>query len=337
MRMIDLFSGVGGLSLGLQTAGFESVLAIDSDRNSCRTYSELVQASDLLNEPIENIDFKHLAGHIELVAGGPPCQPFSSGGKRFAHKDSRNMIPQYFRVIDEVRPLAFLMENVLGLRHKARWDYINTYLKEFMKLGYEISTQMLNAADYGVPQKRMRLFIVGSKVGFYEFPAPSHGPQGNQPHEKAGDYLSRDKIIGEPNNSIISYAKNPDPRPSPYDGHLFNGGGRPINLNDTCPTIIASAGGNKTHFIDTLNEVPVYHAELLQGKPPREGLLPGGRRITVAESAIIQTFPPDTSFHGSKSSQYTQVGNAVPPLLAEKIGRALASLLDRPLSKIKVV
>jgi DNA (cytosine-5)-methyltransferase 1 len=114
---------------------------------------------------------------------------------------------------------------------------------------------------------------------------------------------------------------------------LFNGGGRPINLNDLCPTILASAGGNKTHFIDTLDEVPRYHAELLRGLPPRTGTLPGGRRLTVEESALIQTFPPGVKFYGSQSSRYMQVGNAVPPKLAEALGTALAALLGARVSQ----
>jgi DNA (cytosine-5)-methyltransferase 1 len=108
---------------------------------------------------------------------------------------------------------------------------------------------------------------------------------------------------------------------------LFNGGGRPIDLGAPCHTILASAGGNKTHFIDTLGLVPAYHAHLSKGGKPRTGTLEGGRRLTPEESALIQTFPRATKFCGARSSRYTQIGNAVPPLLAEALGRTLRDAL----------
>jgi len=327
MRMVDLFSGAGGLSLGLEQAGFESVMAVEIVRDACDTYSRLFPKANLQDTTIESLDFHPLRGKVDLVAGGPPCQPFSSGGKRLANADHRDMLPQYLRAITEIRPPAFLMENVFGLATGERGDYLGGFIREFRNLGYEVVWRVLNAADYGVPQKRRRLFVVGSRVGRFEFPAPTNGPAADTPYVQAGSVLSKDRVIGHPNPSKVFYAKNPDLRPSFYDGHLFNGGGRPINLGALCPTILASAGGNKTHFIDTMDEVPGYHSSLLRGEPPRTGTLPGGRRITVAESALIQTFPSSVHFSGSSSSQYTQVGNAVPPLLASRLGTALAQLL----------
>jgi DNA (cytosine-5)-methyltransferase 1 len=325
--MADLFSGAGGLSLGLEQAGFRSVMAVEIVKDACQTYSRLFPSANLMDTTIETLDFRHLRGRVDLVAGGPPCQPFSSGGKRLANADQRDMLPQYLRAIAEIQPPVFLMENVFGLATGDRAAYLEGFLTEFRNLGYEVTWKVVHAAEYGVPQKRRRLFVVGSRVGSFAFPAPTHGPQAGVPYARAGDVLSRDRVIGTPNQSKVFYAKNPDLRPSFYDGHLFNGGGRPIHLDDLCPTILASAGGNKTHFIDTLDEVPGYHAALLRGEAPRVGTLPGGRRITVAESALIQTFPADVQFAGSSSSQYTQVGNAVPPRLAAQVGKALAELL----------
>jgi DNA (cytosine-5)-methyltransferase 1 len=323
MQMIDLFSGAGGLSLGLEAAGFEAVLAVEMDHDACATYNSLFPRTNVLPDRVEKVDLRHLAGKVDLVAGGPPCQPFSSGGKRLAQDDHRDLLPEFLRAIREVRPPLFLMENVEGLNQTTRRGYLRAFLREVMSQGYWASCQVLYAADYGVPQKRRRLFIVGSKIGHFHFPPATHGPKGTHPYEVVEKYLSRDRVIGTPNTGSVVYAKNPDLRPSPYDGHVFNGGGRAINLASLCPTILASAGGNKTHFVDTLDEVPRYHAELLQGKPPREGTLPGGRRLTVEESAIIQTFPERVRFFGSRSSQYAQVGNAVPPMLAMALGQAL--------------
>lgn len=139
--------------------------------------------------------------------------------------------------------------------------------------------------------------------------------------------MRSDEILGDANASKVFYAKKPDLRPSPYDGQLFNGGGRPINLSVPSHTILASAGGNKTHFIDTLNLVPQYHSELMRGGKPRQGILNGGRRLTPEESALLQSFPPTMRFFGSRSSRYAQIGNAVPPVLAEALGRAIRDAL----------
>lgn len=323
MRMIDLFSGAGGLSLGLKNAGFSAEVAVEVNRDACQTYANLFPHVDLKDGDIRHVDFRPYAGQVSLVAGGPPCQPFSSGGKRLADQDGRNMVPEFLRAVSEVKPPLVLMENVPGLISGDRRSYFDWVTGSLRAFGYSVTWQIVNAADYGVPQRRRRLVVVGSKVGTFRFPAATHGPGTNQPYVTAGQVLSRSRIVGTPNHSRVMYAKNPDLRPSPYDGLLFNGGGRPIDLDDVCHTILASAGGNKTHFIDTLGEVPQYHAELLEGKPPREGALPGGRRLTVEESAAIQTFPCNMRFFGSRSSQYTQVGNAVPPLLAQRIGEAL--------------
>ena len=144
----------------------------------------------------------------------------------------------------------------------------------------------------------------------------------------AGAVLSY-KVVGEPNPSKIVYCKTPDLRPNPYHGQLFNGGGRAINLDLPAPTILAAAGGNKTHFLDCGGEVPAYHRHLRLGGVPRVGELPGARRLTVRESAAVQTFPTDFEFLGSRSSQYTQVGNAVPPKLAETLGIAIGDHFGR--------
>lgn len=203
-------------------------------------------------------------------------------------------------------------------------------------LDYHVEAKTLDAADYGVPQHRQRMFIVGMRGPGFRFPRPTHGPDQKRAWRTAGDVLTVE-AVGDHNPSIVTYAKNPDLRPSPFDGLLFNGGGRPINLAAPARTILASAGGNKTAFVDTLGVVPKYHSTLwnaAKGKPRgdyrdavRVGLVPGARRITVAESAALQTFPDGMKFHGRRSSQYTQVGNAVPPALAAAVGRALVRAL----------
>jgi len=210
----------------------------------------------------------------------------------------------------------------------AHEEYVAGVVQRFRELGYTVvGPVILNAAEFGVPQKRKRGFLVGTLHGEFVFPLPTHGPGGKHPFVASGSIVSKGRIIGEPNPAKVCYAKNPDLRPNPYDGHIYNGGGRPIDLGEPCHTILASAGGNKTHFIDTLGIVPEYHAHLRKGGKPRTGIVAGARRLTVQESALLQTFPESMTFSGPRSSQYKQVGNAVPPLLAQVLGRRLKAFL----------
>lgn len=312
---IDLFCGAGGLSLGLEAAGFESQFAVDTDADATETYRSLFPAATLHRGDIRSVDFRKWRG-VDLIAGGPPCQPFSIGGLRRAWDDERDMLPQFVRSVLEVRPRAFIMENVPGLVSFS--SYLATVMAPLRDL-YQLSgPHVINAADYGVPQSRRRMIIIGVRDAA-GFRIPEGEPQHHMP---AGLVLAR-APVGRPNPSKIVYARRPDLRPNPYHGQLFNGGGRPIDLKRPAPTILASAGGNKTHFLDLEDRVPAYHRHLALGGEPYSGELPGARRLTVAESAALQSFPPHVTFAGGSSSQYRQVGNAVPPKVAQALGEAL--------------
>lgn len=337
--VFDLFAGAGGLSIGLDAAGFDPVGAVEIMEDAARTYESHhdVEVDRRRLEEIPERELRAMRGKIPVVVGGPPCQPWSTGGLRRGDQDDRDGFTGLFRALDLIKPEAFIIENVAGLERGKTRPYFLGLLRVLEDvLGYEVKARTLNAADYGVPQQRQRMFIVGLREGRFQFPDPTHGADRPKPWKTAGEVLT-DEPAGDPNPSIVTYAKNPHLRPSPYDGLLFNGGGRPINLNAPARTILASAGGNKTPFIDTLGVVPEYHAMLWdaeRGKPResyreavRVGLVPGARRITVAESAALQTFPIGMEFVGRRSSQYTQVGNAVPPQLATAVGRAVRAVL----------
>jgi DNA (cytosine-5)-methyltransferase 1 len=184
------------------------------------------------------------------VVGGPPCQPWSTGGLRLGDEDERDGFPEFFEALRIIRPEAFLIENVAGLGRGRTRRYFLELLEALTGLGYRVTYEVLNAADFGVPQHRYRTFIVGMREGSFRFPKPTHGPQGRKAWVASGSVLTREPM-GEPNLSVVTYAKNPHLRPSPYDGLLFNGGGRPIDLQAPARTVLASAGGNKTPFIDT--------------------------------------------------------------------------------------
>jgi DNA (cytosine-5)-methyltransferase 1 len=311
----------------MASAGFTPIVAVEVDHYACKTYAALHPSTDLLEADIRQIGFRRLKGEVAVVAGGPPCQPFSTGGLRRGGDDPRNGFPAFLRALREIQPEACLIENVAGLGRGRTRSYLKALIVELESVGFDVSWQILAAADYGVPQRRERLFIVGTRGLKFECPAPTHGPGRSTPLVPAGAVLNMDEAFGEPNPSIVTYARKPDLRPSPYDGLLFNGGGRPINLAEPARTILASAGGNKTQFIDTQGVVPPYHAHLMAGGAPRKGRVPGARRITVAESAALQTFPRNVRFAGPRSAQYTLVGNAVPPRLAAALGVALVETL----------
>ena len=324
---IDLFAGAGGLSLGLAGVGFSITHAVEWDQDAARTFARTHRGSEVARGDISEQSFRHLRGEFALVAGGPPCQPWSSGGLRRGEDDPRNGLPQFLRVVEEIQPEAVLMENVSGLAAGARYPYLQAFLVRLEGLGFHVSWGLLNGVDYGLPQKRVRLFVLASRMGPVPHPPPTHRPGCRHPHQVAGTFQEQPPV-GEPNAAIVTYARNPDLRPDPYDGHLFNGGGRPIDLRRPAPTLLASMGGNKTPWIDTLGIVPGYHRHLRCGEAPRTGIVEGARRITVQEAASLQGFPGVVQFCGRRSSQYRQVGNAVPPPLAAAAAGQLAAAFE---------
>lgn len=328
IKAIDLFSGPGGLTLGMKRAGIETIACVEKRKDAVDTYTRHTPDAIHFADDVRKVDFAQFRGKVDLVYGGPPCQPFSTGGLRRGKADARNMFPEFLRALDEIKPSAFLCENVPGLATKSRIENLTELLLELELRGFKVVWNVVSAADYGVPQKRKRLIIVGLRDAEFLYPSATHGPGRAMPHVPTSAVVSKEAPLGEPPDCPVVYAKFPDPRRNPYAGHVYNGGGRPIDLDAPCHTILASAGGYKTHWVDTLDIAPEYTAHLMEGGEPREGHVPGARRLTVRESALIQSFPAAMEFVGSRSSQYTQVGDAVPPDLAEALARALVHQME---------
>jgi DNA (cytosine-5)-methyltransferase 1 len=326
VRAIDIFAGAGGLSIGLDQAMFDIVAGVEWDRDACETFAKAHPGADVIEGDVSAVPWRRWRGDVDVVVGGPPCQPWSSGGKRLGVEDPRDGWPAFLRALRGLEPRAFVAENVAGFGAGARRQQLESLVTALGALGFCVRTKVLNAADFGVPQQRHRLLIVGLRDRPFTFPAPSHGPTRAHPWNVAGDVLGTEPY-GTPNPSVVTYARCPDLRPNPYNGQVFNGGGRPIDLSRPAPTLLASMGGNKTPWVDTQGVVPDYHAHLLAGGQSRTGPVPGARRITVEEAALLQTFPAGMHFAGRRSSCYRQVGNAVPPRLAVEVGRALREQL----------
>ena len=324
--VVDIFAGAGGLSSGLHMAGWDVVAAVENDRWCVETHRANFPSTWVIDGDVRNVDFTQFSG-VDLIAGGPPCQPFSVAGKQLACDDPRDMIPQFIRAIQEARPKAFLMENVAGLYSNRHRHILISARERLQSLGYSVDATPLDAAMYGVPQRRERVFLVGVPKGKrFRFPQRSHGPRAADPYATVSQALAA-APADEPNRAKVTFAKSPILRPSPYAGMLVNGAGRPMNLFAPSPTIPASAGGNRTHIVDEDGVLLDYHRYLLGGGEPRTGEVEGVRRLTLRESAAIQSFPPDYIFCGPRSRQYSQVGNAVPPLLAKAVCAAIRSAL----------
>jgi DNA (cytosine-5)-methyltransferase 1 len=316
---------------------------VERDPDSAATFRSWHSNTKLHESDISTVDFTPYQGKIDALIGGPPCQPWSLGGLRKGHADGRDGLPQYARALAEVQPRAFVLENVAGLvRGTASGAFerfvavltgrlpLSTLLGEEWgdrRLSYSVTSRVLHAPDFGVPQTRKRLFVVGtSHESVFQWPEVAFGPGTGRPWVAAGEVVGAE-LFGDPNPSIVTYARNPSIRPDPYHGQIFNGGGRPIDLARPAPTLLASMGGNKTPWVDAAGIVPPYHAHLLAGGRARSGTVEGARRITVAEAAALQSFPPEAKFAGSRSSQYRQVGNAVPPVLAKAVLLRLVEVL----------
>jgi DNA (cytosine-5)-methyltransferase 1 len=149
---IDLFASAGGLTLGFRAAGLNTICAVEVDRYRVQTFQQHNPGATIISSDIRQVNLSSYKGKVELVYGGPPCQPFSSGGLRQAASDERDMVPEFVRAIHQIKPRAFLMENVPGLAVAERLGYLTKVLDSLEDLGYCINWKVLNAADYGVPQ-----------------------------------------------------------------------------------------------------------------------------------------------------------------------------------------
>ena len=259
MKAIDLFCGAGGLSLGLKRAGWELVASVEHDHYASATHRLNFPNCQHFDCDIQQIDWRPFAGKVDLVAGGPPCQPFSVSGKQQGQEDVRDMVPEFLRAVDEIKPMAFVMENVKGLTLEKFKPYLLRTIAQFEELGYFVTYRVLNSADFGVPQQRERVFVVGLRGHHFTFPEKKYGT-GRKPWKTVADALNG-APTDEPNTAKVVYCKNPVLRKSPYAGLLLNGKGRPLNLNAPSLTIPASAGGNRTHLIDPEGVLLNYHRE----------------------------------------------------------------------------
>lgn len=335
-RFIDLFSGAGGLSLGLESAGFEAALAVDEWDDALETLKRNKPNATVMQADLMHVDPEHLleqSGAVDLIVGGPPCQGFSISGKRDPD-DPRNKLYQSF--VDVVRvasPQFFIMENVPNMASMGKGAILRASIAEFEALGYSTHHAVLKASDFGVPQNRRRLFLVGNRHGAHvDFPTPT---------TSSSPVTTSDGISDLPEQSVADGTHNPEPPKSAYQELMRSISSEIWNHTITQHTEKTRAiislvpdGGNYKDLPEDLREtrrVNIAWTRFSSARPSftidtghRHHFHYRWNRIpTVRESARLQSFPDHFHFFGTKTGQYKQVGNAVPPLLSAALGRSL--------------
>lgn len=346
--VIDLFSGVGGLSLGFRMAGYDVLMANEIDFSIADAYKKNHPETKMINADITSVDisaiFAPYKDRVDVVIGGPPCQGFSQKGKRKTINDPRNFLFRYFfEVVKYVSPKFFVIENVPNIL-TAEDGYFKQEIAElFSSIGYNINSKVLNAADYGVPQNRHRAFIVGNRFELdFQFPQPVgkkvtiwdaisdlnylNSGEGEEtsayrfpPHSEYQRRLRGDsKLVHNhiaTKHSLLALKKleliPPEGDKSALPKELLT---KSIYSGTWCRMRTQEQSVTITTRFDTPSSGQFTHPFL-------------NRAITVREAARIQSFPDDFVFYGSKGSQMKQVGNAVPPLLANAIAKTIKTYL----------
>ena len=355
LKAISLFTGIGGLDFGFEAAGFDTRVAVEMDAACCRTIRQNRDWS-VIEGDIHNVSSRDLlkagrlrAGEADVLIGGPPCQPFSKSGY-WARGDALRLddpradtLTAYLRVVRDTRPKALLLENVSGLAYKGKDEGLSRILDGLKQINREVGTrykafwQVIDAASFGVPQHRERVFIVASRDGkAFEFPQATHGnvedlfsPNRLEPYLTAWDALA--DLPENPNDPLLKMGgKWADLLPSIPEGenylwHTPRGGGRPL------------FGWRTRYWSFLLKLAKDRPSWTIQAQP---GSATGpfhwrNRKLSAQEMARLQTFPSDLTFDCSRGEAQRMLGNAVPSLVAEVLAREIRKqLLGKPLNGV---
>jgi DNA (cytosine-5)-methyltransferase 1 len=386
LRSVELFSGAGGLALGIARAGFEHLAVVELDKSAYNTMKEnksrrvsFMSNWPIYHDDVREFDYGLVKGEVDLLAGGVPCQPFSIGGKHKGHEDARNMFPEMARAIRILKPRAVIVENVRGLarpsfgkyfgyielmlsypeltrRRSEDWPAHLTRLERYHTKGrkdglcYNVVHQPLNAADYGLPQKRERLFMVAIRADLgaeWSFPLPTHCAETLLWEQfRTGEYWNRHGV-GQPKPSpalspklqeLRQYLMPPALKPWRTVRDVISDLPKPSRTRTEeepglTHFMIPGARSYTGHTGSALDQPAKTLKAGVHGVPGGENMLalPSGevRYFTVRESARLQSFPDEFVFCDSWTESMRQIGNAVPVDLAELLARRLASMLDR--------
>lgn len=338
LNFIDLFCGAGGFSLGFKAAGFNCLGAFDNWDPAIKTHKKNFKDTKIYTKSINdysNLEIKEIFNNknVDVIIGGPPCQGFSSIGKQNINDQRNDLIFEFGRIIKSIKPSFFIMENVSGLIHDKNVFYFNRLKNFFISNGYKINYRLLNAAEYGVPQLRKRVFLIGHKSPFeYNFPKPI--------------FLKENyRTVGETIMDLVNKKKIQNHVPMKHNdivrkriSFINEGGG--ITKNIPKKFLQGSRSDYRKNKLKNFSHV----YKRLHRKLPSGTMVPGhnafplhptlDRALTVREAARLQTFPDKIIFEGTRQEQCILVGNAVPVQLAKVIGKSIKESLDFSLNKI---
>ncbi len=337
-KSIELFAGAGGLAIGLEKAKFNAVALNEIDANACETLRRNRPDWNVLEGDIKNVDFKQF-NNIDFLSGGFPCQAFSYAGNKLGFEDTRGtLFFEFARAIKEIRPKVFMGENVRGLLSHEKGKTLEAIKSVIKELGYTlIEPKVLKAIFHQVPQKRERLFLIGIRndlVKFSEFkwPDPYHKVLTLRDALKVGELYDSD--VPDSNGQVYPERKREILSKVPPGGCWKN---LPDDLQREYMQSSYFMGGGKTGMARRLSwDNPSLTLTCSPAQKQTERCHPEETRpLTIREYARIQTFPDDWKFAGSISSQYKQIGNAVPVNLAYSVGRSIIALLNSIEQKIE--
>jgi DNA (cytosine-5)-methyltransferase 1 len=289
--VLDLFAGCGGLSLGFESAGFETI-GFEMDKAATNTYNKNLMGQCFAIKLDLDFDYPK----ADIIVGGPPCQPFSVGGQQKGMEDARDGFPVFIDAVKKIQPKVFMFENVRGLLYSNKW-YFDLVIEELRKLGYFIDYKLLNAVNFGIPQNRERLFVIGHRAKF-NFPKPKNSKITVE--EAIGDTMlttpAESKFLNEAQDKYVANYEKASACVNPRD--LYPD--RPARTL-TCRNLAGATGD-------------MQRVKLLDGRR---------RRILHNEAARLQSFPDWFEFMGNETQRFNQIGNAVPPLLAYQMALAV--------------
>ncbi|MCR5045694.1 MAG: DNA cytosine methyltransferase [Treponema sp.] len=308
MNCIEICAGAGGQALGLEEAGFEHVALVEYESDYCKTLKQNRPNWNVVCADVKDFSGLEYAGSIDLLAGGVPCPPFSVAGKQLGKSDERDLFPEALRLINEIKPKAVMLENVKGFLDPKFNEYRTSILNAIEKLDYKVQIKLLNASDYGVPQLRPRIVIVGIRNDIkcdFHYPLP---------------YKKKNITVGEALSDLIK--KNGWKKADSWIK----------KANTIAPTIV---GGSKKHGGPDLGPVRARRAWAALGvdglgianEAPAEDF-EGMPRLTPRMIARIQGFPDQWTFGTKKTAACRMIGNAFPPPVAKAVGEEIKKVLE---------
>lgn len=320
IRTVELFAGAGGLALGLELAGLTTDAMIEIDKSACETLKKNRPEWNVINDDVRNIDFKKYYKKIDVVTGGFPCQAFSYAGKKLGFEDVRGtMFFEFARAVKEIKPKLFIGENVRGLINHDDGRTLKTIIDILSDLGYNVRYELLNAVNYGVPQKRERIIIVGT-LPEYEFNFP-------KPEERI--VTIKEAFFNVPKSEGMLFSAN---RKRILDMVPPGGCWRdlPVDVQKEFMGKSYYSGGGRTGMARRLSwDEPSLTLTTSPSQKQTERCHPAETRpFTVREYARIQTFPDEWEFCGTISDKYKQIGNAVAVRMAYKLGKSIIEAIQ---------